>query len=599
MLAVLFLAGSGLFLQPMHRVRATYDLTSDPVKGVSPQLMLATTALGAFRGIMLDLIWIRLEQLKQEGRYFEIVQLGDWACKLAPRFPDVWEFHAWNMAYNMSYEITYLPERWSWVYSGIRLLRDEGIPANPNEPKLYWALGWIFQQKVGEQLDDAHIEYKQRLGVLMHEVLGGEGSIEDLKKFAAAPRTEDELLQDGDVKKLRETCLQQGFDLLKDDSFFAWFKAPDSVSAQIGKILKSPGNQAAFGKIETFMRVRRLRKELKMEPERMIAIMEELGSSADAPAPFDWRSPYPHAIYWATLGHEKTAALLEDIRRRREEFGVEMPEYDAWNFDHAGRMEALYRDIDYDRLVYGAMQSLVRHGRLVFGSQAQLLRDFAPDYRFSEAMIRLYERMLEKYGETVHAEGIHSAYSNFLRRIAVEYYFAGKEDGAMAYWQRLKEKFPELTFVINDVTVPVANLRFLQFMDLEFKKFVKDMGSDDARKQVRQFLIRAYFMLACDAIDRYEAFYGRARTISLKWNEDAETERWRIPYAEIRESVLMDFFSGRIGLPDELMDNLKRWLDEQGVDWNKYAEAAAKEKEGKIATPKDIEEELKWYKRAE
>jgi len=135
-------------------------------------------------------------------------------------------------------------------------------------------------------------------------------------------------------------------------------------------------------------------------------------------------------------------------------------------------------------------------------------------------------------------------------------------------------------------------------MDVEIEQYLKDMGVDDARKLVRQFLTRAYVMLAFNAIDQYDAFEGRASVLSRRWNADAETARWRIPYEQIRESVLMDFFSGRIRLGDELMDNLRRWLEQQGVDWKKYAEAAQKEQE-KTAKPKEIEEELKWYKPAE
>jgi len=587
-LAVLFLAGSGMFVAPMQRERVRYDLTSDPVKGVSPQLMLATTALGAFRGIIVDLVWIRLQRLMQEGRHFEIVQLGDWACKLAPRFPQIWQFHAWNMAYNVSVEIPYLPERWSWVYSGIRLLRDEAIPANPNEPKLYWGVGWIFQQKVGEQLDDAHMIYKQQLGLLMHEVLGGDGARDDLEKFAAAPHTADELLQDEEVKKLYEACLQKEFDLLDEKRFFAWFRRPDSAPAEVDKLLRSPGNKAAFEKVENFMRARRLRQEWKLEPEKMIEIVDEYG-------PFDWRSPYPHAIYWATLGHEKATALLEQIERKREEFGVKPEDL---SLDPRKRVEAIYRDIDYDRLVYGALQSMVRHGRLVYDSEGRLLPVFAPDYRFTEPMIRLYEAMLEKYGETIHTRGVHAAYANFLRRVIVESYFAGEEKAAIRYWQLLRKKFPDVTFPIENVPVPISKVPFTQYMDVEIEQYLKDMGVDDARKLVRQFLTRAYVMLAFNAIDQYDAFEGRASVLSRRWNADAETARWRIPYEQIRESVLMDFFSGRIRLGDELMDNLRRWLEQQGVDWKKYAEAAQKEQE-KTAKPKEIEEELKWYKPAE
>ena len=143
LLAFAMLTGAGLTLNGLQGMRREYDLTSEPVEGLSPEVALATQMLGWGRGILIDVLWIRMESLKRQDKYFELVQLADWACKLAPRFPEVWEFQAWNLAYNVSCRVDYLWDRWDWVWSGIKLLRDDGIRWNPNAFQLYASLSWM------------------------------------------------------------------------------------------------------------------------------------------------------------------------------------------------------------------------------------------------------------------------------------------------------------------------------------------------------------------------------------------------------------------------------------------------------------------------
>ncbi len=90
-------------------------------------------AMGAFRGMFVNYLWLRANKAKERGNFYEAVDLAKTITKLQPRFPRVWAFHAWNMAYNISVTTQTAPERWQWVSAGIRILRDEGIPANPND----------------------------------------------------------------------------------------------------------------------------------------------------------------------------------------------------------------------------------------------------------------------------------------------------------------------------------------------------------------------------------------------------------------------------------------------------------------------------------
>src|SRR6266853_1021609 len=103
----------------------------EPLENSPPLVAFTTVALGGFRGIIADVLWLRATELQKDGKYFELVQLADWITKLEPRFAQVWAFHAWNMAYNVSVLFNDPPDRWRWVRQGIVLLRDEGLKYNP------------------------------------------------------------------------------------------------------------------------------------------------------------------------------------------------------------------------------------------------------------------------------------------------------------------------------------------------------------------------------------------------------------------------------------------------------------------------------------
>ncbi len=130
--------------------------------------------LGSFRGVAVNVLWYQLEQQKQAGKFFEANQLSRLITKLQPRFPQVWGFMGWNMAYNISVKTSTPEERWDWVNKGIDLLRDEGIPNNPNAIRVYRELGWILFHKVGGSTDDMHHYYKAQLAKEWHPIVGND-----------------------------------------------------------------------------------------------------------------------------------------------------------------------------------------------------------------------------------------------------------------------------------------------------------------------------------------------------------------------------------------------------------------------------------------
>ncbi|EEF60755.1 hypothetical protein [Pedosphaera parvula] len=172
-LAVLLLVGVSQIQNSLNRDRDALGLNAyTELKGAPPVLALTTVALGGFRGLISNVLWIRANDMQDDGKYFEMVQLADWITKLEPHFTQVWLVQAWNMAYNISVKFTDAKDRWRWVQRGIELLRDDGLRYNPHELLMYRELAWFFQHKMGQNLDDAHMYYKQMWANEMYKVFG-------------------------------------------------------------------------------------------------------------------------------------------------------------------------------------------------------------------------------------------------------------------------------------------------------------------------------------------------------------------------------------------------------------------------------------------
>ena len=137
-----------------------------------PEYAFAVQAFGAFRGLITNIAFIRAEDYKRAGRFYDAMQLASWICKLQPRFPSVWEFQSWNMAWNISVTTHTPQERWNWVYNGVKLIRDEGLKYNPRAVNLYRQLAWIYVNKMSETTDEYNMTYKRQWAWRMHLVLG-------------------------------------------------------------------------------------------------------------------------------------------------------------------------------------------------------------------------------------------------------------------------------------------------------------------------------------------------------------------------------------------------------------------------------------------
>lgn len=203
-LVIVLALAAGSFVQVrLNHDRETLGLTRTAViSNAPPVLAFTTVALGGFRGLIANALWIRTTELQEDGKYFEAVQLADWITKLQPHFTQVWANQAWNMAYNISVKFPNPEDRWLWVQRGIELLRDQGLQYNPGQALMYRELGWMFQHKMGANLDDAHWLYKTEWARMMDEVIpGGRPNYDELLN----PKTPE--------AKARVTKLEQTYKL--------------------------------------------------------------------------------------------------------------------------------------------------------------------------------------------------------------------------------------------------------------------------------------------------------------------------------------------------------------------------------------------------
>ncbi len=212
-----------------------------PLDNAPPVLAFTTVALGGFRGLIANALWMRANDLQDEDKYFEMVQLADWITKLEPHFVDVWRVQAWNMAYNISVKFKDPEDRWHWVERGVQLLRDDGIRLNPGETLIYRDLSWLFQHKMGQNLDDAHLRYKLRWAQEMQDVLGGRPNFEALLNPQTAAERER-------ARKLREVYKMDPKIVQKVDEEYGpldW-RLPDAHAiywAEVGRLKAKAADQ--------------------------------------------------------------------------------------------------------------------------------------------------------------------------------------------------------------------------------------------------------------------------------------------------------------------------------------------------------------------
>ena len=169
---VAFFLGSMLLPHLNDERRRRHLVWAKLGESAPPELVLATTALGGFRGLLLNAVAYRAWELKVDGKFWELVQLYEWISQLQPHASKVWTDLSWNMSYNIVAEIKIPEDRWRWVWRSIEYLRDRGLKYNPRSEEIAREISWIFQQKIGRETDEFHIKYMWYLSGMIEEAWG-------------------------------------------------------------------------------------------------------------------------------------------------------------------------------------------------------------------------------------------------------------------------------------------------------------------------------------------------------------------------------------------------------------------------------------------
>jgi len=496
-LTVATLAAASVFISPLNEQREKYGLTytTEPLENSPPGITFATTALGAFRNLIIDVLWMRATKMMEAGDYFELAQLYRLIGDLQPHFAEIWAHNAWNMAYNISVNFPTPEERWIWVQKGIELLRDVGIPLNTRSADLYKELAWTYLHKIGQNSDDAHRYYKIELAHQMNNVLGE--YVKNIDPIAKAYKNSKTILQSDPVKALTAELNSRGVNLFEHD-----FVETATLPAAAQSVLEDPEKLEAAKQLMLVVRGKYLAQKLKLDPEKMA----ELAANYNW---LDWRLPEVHALYWTD------ESLL---------------------YAEKSKLETL----KYDRLKYGALKLMFERGRIVElpGDNIMLLHDLTK----MEALDEMYRALIEKHDKK---ETLRDGHRNWLISASTIFFYYGEE-------QKSFEIFKE----IIDLYKP--ELAQIPFEDWIMKQILEEIGSPTARRAegfVHGLLFNAlwYYDVGEEELGRSKEelarfFYEKYQTEVAAGAEERIGMR---PWAEIKKQAVEDLRRFKSGVKSQ------------------------------------------------
>lgn len=534
-------------LEHINSQRAEMKLVSnEPLENAPPSLAFATVAMGAFRGLVVDILWIRADNLKEKGQFFDAKQLAEWITVLQPRFEDVWEFQSWNMAYNISVAIpnTQPGERWRWVRNGYELVRDKGIVKNPKSIKLYRQLAWIFQHKIGGVTDDAHRYYKRQIAVEMEPLLGENPSMEYFVELANAPKDIDGILEDERINSFVNEVVKYDETFRDKEKICSRYlvlrRGPadfdPNVFDVVEKYINSEDNP--LPKFDIYARAYQLRNVWKLEPDLMDECNRLYGpvvgdvNDPNDRRPLDWRHPDVHAIYWAQKGLEIAGGDPDSI--------------DELNADRIvfHSLQSLFRTGNiyiYDEPVEVESKDMLGGEKMVTTVRKSLFQ--RPDTRMFESYDAATVRAIEKYAPggiaDTRVQSVKNGHRNMLKNAVLLFYQANQVEKAGEIYLRLRELYGER----EEFKVGLR-----QFCRDRLVEELESIGINDAREIVLSLLSEAYFRYALGDDEEAMGREKMAQEVYNKYQKEFESEaeegidRVLLPeMSRLRFLALLDF----------------------------------------------------------
>lgn len=560
LLLALFGFGAQAALRPgLQSLQADSGLVLPAVdaKGLSADVAIPALALGAFRGLVTDYLWLRSFGLREQGRHYEARQIAEQICRLQPRLSEVWSYLAHDLAYNLAATESSPEGRWRWIRNGIALLRDQGLRLNPDEPVLYFTLSRIFQDRIGAAFDDFHMQFKEYHALEMRTLLGEPPmSVETL---ATTPPLSTLLSQEPEARRLNTQL-----------------EALDSSLAELARIdadltrgVRSPETLLAETVRDTELYARLLRsarrdaveRETRLDPERMLEIDRAWG-------PLDWRGSDAQAIYWALVGSEvaeRQGNRTEELRLRRIAIQAlkaamrrgritVLPNgqiFLAPMIELTGRIDALYLES------IGIAKK--RQAKLESKLKIDAAADYDDDGHGHESADNAEYKELRKLGGFLNNQI--SAREDFLGEAVILLSQSGRERDARTLLARAKGSYPENVSFALDYDLYVIRALATRY---------SDPGMFDTQLGTSQLLegtwTEGFVVLALGQDDRYRSLNNLASAARKRWDrflatlEPLDRARLSVPYEAIRRRAryraaqrlalpLRGMLAKRLGIP--------------------------------------------------
>ena len=384
---------ANVFVQKRMAVIVKEDKLVDEsfaAEGTPPIVAFSTMALGGFRGLIADILWIRAGDLQQKGKYYELVQLSDWILKLQPKFASAASYMGWNMAYNVSVASKRPEDRWRWVRRGIQLMQD-AVAMNPNDPDVYHELAWIYQHKLGNVLDDAQRYYKETMARDLMFLYGKH--YPDWEAWAASPATEEALRERFPADHPAWLAI-----LAYNDGDLARLFGEFRLNGGLPKELKDKLTPEDASVLDYYFRRKWLKNDWNVEPEKILEVNKAYGE-------LDWLLPESFGIYWARVG-------LEHSPERK--------------------------DLALTRLILQSLVATFNYGRMLLPKENEVSNFFllVPNTGVIDAARDLYKEVL-KSNEYSHVS-FEALYENFLIDAIVTLYTYSQKDAAANLFQELR-----------------------------------------------------------------------------------------------------------------------------------------------------------------
>ena len=508
---------ANVFVQKRMAVIVKEDKLVDEsfaAEGTPPVVAFSTMALGGFRGLIADILWLRAGDLQQKGKYYELVQLSDWILKLQPKFSAAASHMGWNMAYNVSVACKLPEDRWRWVRRGIQLMQD-AVTMNPNDPDVYHELAWIYQHKLGNVLDDAQRYYKETMARDLMFLYGKH--YPDWEAWAASPATEEALRErfPADHPLWRAVMDYNQGDLTR---LFGEFR----LNGGLPKELKEKLAPEDASVLDYYFRRKWLKKDWNVDPEKILEANKAYGE-------LDWLLPESFGIYWARVG-------LEHSPERK--------------------------DLALTRLILQSLVATFNYGRMLLPKENEISDFFllVPNTGVIDATRDLYKEIL-KSDEYSHMP-FEALYENFLIDSIVTLYTYSQKDAAANLFQELRNETKN------------GNSRVMTLDQFVLNEWEDDIASGDFKQignELEGLLFTSCLLIGYGDRDAAADHLALARRVYETYNSHhVDLDRVALPpFSEMKARTARAIIEN---YPPEIANRIRAELEE---DLKKQEQAAA------------------------